>query len=84
VPGSGWLLWSAIQFGLAQQSGSTPAPTRVPRVEQKRSAESVDSAQVYLFATLSLDYAAFANLRSDRKPARISSERSRGCSHAAK
>jgi len=73
-----------LQFGggpyiLRQQRELVPEP----RVEQK-SAESVHSAQGLSICALSRDYAAFATLRSDLKPARTSSERSWGCSHAAK
>jgi hypothetical protein len=51
---------------------------------KKKSAESIDSALVYRFATLTCNYAAMAIFRSDLKPTRISSEKSCGCSHAAK
>jgi hypothetical protein len=77
-------LWSAAAgLGSAVRFDFATEPVYLAW-SKKMSAESVDSAQVYRFATLRLDYAAFASLRSDRKPARTSSERSRGCSHAAK
>src|ERR1700675_3689576 len=55
-----------------------------PRVEQKECGVRRLRTRFYRFA-LSRDYPAFAKFdRSDRKPARTSSERSCGCSHAAK
>ncbi len=56
-----------------------------PRVEQKEECgvHPLRTRFVNLLAKPT-DYAAFANLRSDLKPARTSSERNCGCSHAAK
>src|ERR1700676_1362679 len=52
--------------------------------KKKKSGGPSTPPKVYRF-TLSRDYAAFAKFdRSDRKPARTSSERSWGCSNAAK
>ena len=51
---------------------------------KKKSAESIHSAPGLSACALRRDYAAFATLRSDLKPVRTSSEKSCGCSQAAK
>src|SRR5438270_633819 len=74
---------------LAPTTRAVPERTKKKRelslsVQKKKSAEYTDSARDLSICAPSRDYAAIATLRSDLKPTRTSSERSFGCSHAAK
>src|SRR6266849_7342415 len=76
------VIWHCERYG-----DVTPTTRAVPepRGIRKREVRSPsDSARGLSICASSRNYAAIAILRSDLKPARTSSERSCGCSHAAK
>jgi len=75
------VIWHCERYGDYANNQSCP---RTSGYKKKKRAESIDSARRLTICAPSRDYAAFAILRSDLKPARTSSEKSCGCSHAAK
>jgi hypothetical protein len=70
----------SVMAMLRQQTRARPKP----RVGQKEKCGVHPLRTWFIACVLRHDYAAFATLRSDLKPERTSSDKSCGCSQAAK